>query len=472
VVAKHSDALREMREALVLARDEGDEEEEVEILLGLALLSSDRQKRGERQAYFQEAEKKADKLKTVAAKVIYLRTQAAVLEEGGDAPGAEGAYTEALGLCSSEPEDEKGNLSTQACIVRSSLVHLLCRQRRVEEARPVLEACEDYARVHGGADELELFQAALEAGIHFSISVGDEEGAISRIGELEAAATSPRLAYRIGGDLVNVANRASHHQAHRAALAASQACVRLARLCDETRLLMGALYNEAAAIMRAGDDQTALGKAEALLDLCRGREDAVELATQHLIAEIRRYSGDSQTAVEFARRALLSAGTNAIDVAFTKLALARALNDNGETEEALRNAKEAWVLAQSGDVPPQGAVEFLDAISSYASQLGAEHDSGAALIALGSLPDEPERSAQRNHAPWLVYPRTASCGNGLSSSCPILIRQGVRVRRRVTRYVKQTVLLSNRFCACGVAFLKLWPKAMTFGGVETLSGCY
>lgn len=391
---KHSEAVKEMTEALAIARAAGDEEEEVEILVGLALLSSERRGRGDRQHYFQEAEKKADKLKSSAAKAIYFRARAASLEEKRDLAGAEQAYRAALHCCRTDPEDEKGNLASQGCIVRSSFVHFLCNQKRLEEARPLLGECEEYAGQNKDAEEGELLQAALEAGIHFSLEAGDEDGAILRIAELEQSSRTSRLANRIGGDLINVANQASHRGAHRAALAAAEASIRLGHRFDESTspgFLVGALYTEAMVIMKAGDHEKALRKAEAILDLCHRPEDSIiKQATHHLIAEIRRCSGDSQTAVDLARLALSAATGRPEDIAFTKLALARALNDNGQTEEALRQAKEAWILARPSRIPAEGVVEFLSQITNYASQLGVEEDVSEALTELGQLPDESD----------------------------------------------------------------------------------
>jgi len=369
---KHSDAIREMTEALTIARDEKNEEEEVEILVALSILSSDQRGRGDKQHYFEQAEKKADKLKASAARAIYFRARASALEKRQDLPGAEEAYKAALRCCA-EPEDEKGNLAVQACVVRSSFVHFLCNEKRIDEARPILAECEEYARQHRETEDGELLQAALGAGIHFSFEAGDEVGAIQRINELEQSATTSRLADRIGGELVNIANRLSHREAHRAALAAAEASVRLGQRAFELspNFLVGALYAEAMVIAKArNDDETALAKAEAILDLCNSPDDApIKYAVQHLVAELRRVSGDSQTAVDLAKKAFSTAKGRPEDIAFSKCALARALNDNGQTEEALKHVKEAWVLAYPADIPPEGAVQILSQITNYASQL-------------------------------------------------------------------------------------------------------
>jgi hypothetical protein len=310
---KDPEAIKEMKEALAIAGADGDEESEVEILVALALsVGRFGFRRGsvDRQHYFRQAERKVGKLKSNAAKVIYLRARAAALEEARDLIGAEEAYRGALECCRTETDDEKGNLARQGCVVRSSFVHFLCNGKRIDEARPLLAESEGYAREHKEVEEGELLKAALEAGIHFSLEAGTEDGAVERITELEQAASTSRLADRIGADLMNIANRASHRNAHRTALVAAEVSVRLGRRCVDhaPRFLIGALYTEAMVIFQAGDDNAALKKAEAILDLCNGAEEAIiKQATQHLIAEIKRRSGDSQAAVDLARRALSAA---------------------------------------------------------------------------------------------------------------------------------------------------------------------
>jgi hypothetical protein len=393
---KRSTAIRVALQALDLARQDEDEEEEVEILIYLAMLSSDRRKLGDRTHYFKEAEKKAHKLTTPVGRVLFLRAKAAIADEGHNTAVAEKHFSEALDICSKEEDDEKGNLATQTCVLKSSYVHFLCTQKRYEEARPLLSTCEEYARSHADAEDSELLQAALEAGIHYSLDTNDEEGAVSRIKELEAAATTMRLADRIGGDLLNIANQASHREMHRAALCAAEASVRLGHRCDDGKspgFLMGALYTEAMVLAKSGreNDAVALTKAQAILGACRGREDeVVRQAASQLIAEIRRTAGDSESAVDLARQALASATGRPENIAFSKSALARALNDNGQTEEAFNEAREAWALLDQASIPPKVALELLAQITNYGSQIGEAAGVQAALDAISLLPESPD----------------------------------------------------------------------------------
>ena len=404
---KISEALKEMTDALATARDDKNEEEEVEILLGLTLLSSDRRHRGDRQHYFQEAEKKAEKLKAPSAQVIFFRAKAAALEEKGDMTGTEDAYKAALAICATKNDDEKGNLATQASIVRSSFVHFLCSAKRHEEARPILATCEAYARNHPDAEEAELLQAALEAGIHFSLDTKDEDGALTRIADLESAATTMQLANRIGGDLINVANQASHREMHRAALCAAQAAIRLGHRCDDGKspsFLAGAFYTEAVVLLNAGHHERALAEAEAVLGLCdRPEDEVIKQAAHHLIAEVRRTAGDSQSAVDIARQALRMATGRPEEVAFAKSAFARALSDNGETEDALTHATGAYELMKGAGVPAAALADVLLQVISYSSALGKSAEASEALHALSSLEAQGQGIADaKERAPQLA----------------------------------------------------------------------
>jgi tetratricopeptide (TPR) repeat protein len=396
---KRSESVKMLKKALDIAKTDGDEGEEVEILSALAL-SVGREgpvrKSGDRQHYLLLAEQKAAKLKSAAAKVIYLRARAAAFEDSGNLAEAEEVYRAAIDCSQTTPDGAKNNLAIQGCVVRSSLVHLLCRLKRFDDARPVLAESEAYARAHKDEADGELLQAALMAGIHLAVDTGSDDDAVQRIGELEQAATTGSRAQRIGGDLVNAANQASHRDSHRVAIAAADAAVRVARRADDRsgNFLVGALYTKAMVTFRGGDDGAALREAEAILDLCKGQDGPViRQAAQQLIAEIKRRAGDSQTAVDLTRRALRVSDGRPENSAFSKLALARALSDNGQTEEALKHASEAWTLLRPVEPPAEVTVDVLRQLANYASQLGAVDLVADALTALDSVPSDTEELA-------------------------------------------------------------------------------
>lgn len=164
------------------------------------------------------------------------------------------------------------------------------------------------------------------------------------------------------------------------------------------------------------NDAFALGgtsRAAQTLDVCHSPEDAtIAQAVQQLIAEIKRHLGDSQSAVDLARRALAAAKGEPEIVAFMKCALGHALNDNGQTEEALKQAQEAWTLVQDAELPTRAASDVLSQIINYASQLGAHETLKDAVATLDKLPDDSEevksdkkRAAARGFANWQLRGR-------------------------------------------------------------------
>lgn len=207
----HSEAVRELEEALALAQVAELAEEEAEVLLALALVSSPRRGSGSRKSYLTRAEKKIETIHAECVKVLYYRTKAAVCEDEQDPRGAEEALRSALQYCEHARDDEQRNLATQACVVRSELIIHLCQQNRHAEATDLVTACDAHARAHPEHEDGELMQAAMSAGIFWALKSNKEDDAIIRIRELEAVATTEQQAGRIGGQtLQHREQRLSH----------------------------------------------------------------------------------------------------------------------------------------------------------------------------------------------------------------------------------------------------------------------
>jgi tetratricopeptide (TPR) repeat protein len=402
---ENSEAVRELEEALALAEVAKLAEEEVEVLLALALVSSPRGGSGNRKSYLTRAEKKIETVDSGFVKVLYYRTKAGVCEDERDLHRAEEALRSALQCCEHGKDDEEKNLATQACVVRSQLIIHLCQQNRHAEATDLVSACDAHARAHPDHEDGELMQAAMSAGILWALKSNKENEAIIRIRELEAVATTEQQAGRIGGQLSNMANNASHMGFHQAALAAAEGAVRLGQKSDDKKgFLVGALYTVAVVTFHAGDHATAKRKAEALLDACQNPRDAIiRQAATHLIAEITRGTGDSQAAVDLVSHALASAVGRPEEVAFTKQALARALSDNGRTEEALGHAIDAYELMKGAGIPAVGLADVLLQIVSYSSVLGRQTEVSNALNALELLEsDKHDVTEIKERAPKLA----------------------------------------------------------------------
>ncbi|MGH9428753.1 MAG: tetratricopeptide repeat protein, partial [Terriglobia bacterium] len=158
-----------------------------------------------------------------------------------------------------------------------------------------------------------------------------------------------------------------------------------------------ALYTVAVVTFHAGEHASAKRKAEALLDACNDPKDAIiKQAANHLIAEIARGAGDSETAVTLASEALALATGPPEEVAFTKQAVARALSDNGQTEEALAHAIEAYELMRDAGLPAIALADVLFQIVSYSSVLGRSSEASEALKALSLLESNSHDPAKAN----------------------------------------------------------------------------
>ncbi len=382
---KLSEGIRELEEALALAQAGEFAQEEVEILLALGLLSSSRRGIGNRRGYLDQAEKKIGEIKDAVVRVLYFRAEAAACHDERNHQSEESALRSALRSCENAKDDEE-YLRVQACVVRSELAILLCNADRHTEATELILACDLHARAHPDSGDGELMQAAMSAGIFWALKSNNEEDAVSRLEELEASAKTANQAGRIASQLQNMANSASRLGFHRAAIVAAEGSLRLAQKSDSKNHLLGALYTVACATFHAGDHATAKRKAESLLDACNDPKDAViKQAANHMIAEIVRGAGDSETAVAFASNALASASGQPEEIAFTKQAVARALSDNGQTEEALVHASEAYELMKAAGVPAPALADVLLQMVSYSSALGMLTRVSEALHALSQL---------------------------------------------------------------------------------------
>ena len=172
---KRSEGIRELEEALALAQTAKLDKEEVEVLLALGLFSSSRRGIGNRRGYLDQVEKKIGNIKDASVQVLHYRTKAAAFQDERNRPGAEKALRSALQCCENAKDEKDNNLETQACIVRSELVILLCEQNRHTDAVELVAACDAHARAHANDEDGELMQAAMSAGILWDIKSGNEE---------------------------------------------------------------------------------------------------------------------------------------------------------------------------------------------------------------------------------------------------------------------------------------------------------
>ena len=231
---KRRKAFEAMEQALAIAETEKLIDLQAEVLIGLSLISSERGGFGDRGHYFQRLQSLHDRITEAPLLVMFYRARGAYLTDKRDLEDAESAYLTAIDLASVPANAE--SCAEQLCVARAEYVHLLCNANRTSEAQEHLRLAEAYAKSNPEKYDHEIFQAALNAGLHWAAKTGDEDAAIERIHALEATASTGYLASRIASQLINAANNLSHLECHEAALVASEAALRLAdRVSSDTR---------------------------------------------------------------------------------------------------------------------------------------------------------------------------------------------------------------------------------------------
>ncbi|MCX7113720.1 MAG: hypothetical protein NTX45_27310 [Proteobacteria bacterium] len=221
---------------------------------------------------------------------------------------------------------------------------------------------------------------------------------IERINALEASVNTAYRASIIGGQLINNANNLSHIELHRAALAASDAALRLTdNMSRDTRIkfLPGVLYTVAMVNFYAGRLEEALQKAKSLVNMAETSETAmIRFSAAQLISVISRQTGNLATAVEKAELALGLAPEIDLSI-MAKLNLAEALNDSGHTERALELVQEVHHLVDGRDnVPMNFKVEIWGLIADFSAQLGNSDSLQLALSKLTECPTDDEKMCE------------------------------------------------------------------------------
>lgn len=396
---KRRQAFEAMEQALAIADTEKIVNLQAEVLISLSLISSARDGLGDKSHYFHRLQSLQNNITVAPVLVMFHRARGSYLEEKRDLQEAESAYVTAIALASVPANAVSCN--EQLCVARSEYVHLLCNANRTSEAEEQLQLAETYAKLNPKILNGEVFQAALNAGLHWAAKTGDEDAAIERINALEASASTGYLALRIAGQLINTANNLSNIKLHRAALVASETALLLADKVpadNRKNFLPGVLYTVAMVNFYAGRLEDALQKANSLVNIAVTPETApIRFAAAQLVSVISRQIGDLATAVDKAEFAHEHAPE--VDSAFiAKMNLAEALADSGQTERALKLAQEAHHLVDGRiNVPIDVQVEILGLIANYSSQLGEKDSLQNAMSKLTEcLPDDGKVSETKN----------------------------------------------------------------------------
>ena len=386
------DVIKLMEEALEISQKHKDLEKEAEICISLAAFSSERRGVGDRIHYLEKAESLLEHVKKDSSTALFYRAKAGSQSEKGE-------YDEALSTLrrglkfSIECKNQTPGLLAQACLIRANIVHHLCETNELVSANKILNECDEYANNHQSDNNGELFYAAVEAGMHLCIVHDDLSGAEARVYSLVSFANTKKQKERIAGDLVNIANQASHQKKYEIAELCACKAVELAKHLQSSKpeLLSGALYTEAAILYQNGQLDTALEKALAVLPLCEGTQDDLTYAVNTLISGIQGKLGNLEKSVKFASAASNKIPKGIDNAVFSKITLAKSLFDVGRVEEALAEQKIAWTLVQNSRAPQIEKMRVLEEVVQYSSQLG---ELAILNSALGELDAFSARQAQ------------------------------------------------------------------------------
>jgi tetratricopeptide (TPR) repeat protein len=367
-------AVEVMRESLAIAQADRSVELEAEVLIGLCLASSRHDGRGDRAHYILQLKPLTDQIRKPILRAMAHRAHAAYLQEQRDYPAEEIHLQAAIQILLANSSDK--NAPAQLCVVRSEYAHLLCRLKRMEEAKNHVELAESYARGNPEEEAGELLDAALGAGMHWAALARDADAVIERVNVLEASTSSAYRAARVSGHLLNITNNLSREGLHSAALAAAEATLRLAHKAPremQEDFLPGALYTVAMVHFHAGNRELAMAKAKSLLALPISSETApIRQAAAQLVSVVARRMGDTSSAVN-AAEAAVGAAADVVGHALAKLNLAESLADHGHIERALESAEDARNLIDGHpNLPARALIDVIGHIAQYAAQLGDE----------------------------------------------------------------------------------------------------
>jgi len=376
-----------------------------ETLATLSLLSSDRAGRGDRRHYLRLLEPLQGQIKDATVLLQTYRAQASMLAESPTRETAEAVYLRALDVATGMENAAKRGMWQS--VVRAEYVHLLCDIGRWQDATSPLRMAEDYARQNPDERDGEVFQLALNAGLHWAAMATDEDGALDRVRALEESASTRRRVMKVAGSLLNAANGLTHNGCHNAALGAAEAALRLSEQWPEDQrrvFLPGVLYAIAMIHHAAGRLEEAREKAQALVSLPGSDEDApIRFAALQLLSVISRDIGDTAEAVE---KGTLAVGlAPEIDSSFmAKMNLAESLADHGQTERALEIALEAQHLVDGRErVPKDVQMRAIANVGRFAAQLGKEEIMHRALAKLTQCAgDDPRLVDRRNQYAELI----------------------------------------------------------------------
>lgn len=363
------EAIALLEEVYHAARAHGLKQEQLEAILNLGFATSARRDFKTIERRLREAEKLISDVEGAWFQIQYKRLKARVLLHNKYPEPAENLLQKAIALGESAGKDK--NIEQVALLARASHIHLLCEQKRANEADEHMVRMRAIIEAPGEDHDLGLIAELLEACIHWAAAKGDREQANIFVKTALERGAGREAAICFGHSLHDCANGARGMKATDIALMCAEAAERLGHVAERPDMAFAAAYTAAAVLIDKEDFHAVRERCLRLLDVAKTlAEPKLRFCLFHLLSLASRQLGDKTTAVEAAETALRDCEGDYTGVCMAKMALAEALRDAGRVREALDHARNALQLSEHADVPPEWVEEDLVLIADCAARLG------------------------------------------------------------------------------------------------------
>lgn len=362
---KESVALLE--EVYHTARSHGLKEEQLEATLNLGFITSQEHDFKAVERRLREANKLLRNVKGAWHHIQYYRLRSKVLRHKKQPSPAEKSLQKAIALSQSSD----ANVAQVGLLARASYIHLLCDQKRPNEADEHLACAREVVEGPQGRHPVAVIAELLEACIHWAISKADTNKVNAYVRIVLRHGAGREAAICIGHALHDCANGARGMKATDAAVICAEAAERLGHVALRPDMAFVAAYTAAAALADKENFYAVRERCVRLLDSAKTlAEPKLGSSLFALLSIACRQLGDKTTAVEAAETALRDSEENSILLYLSKMALAEALRDSGRVKEAMGQARTAFDLSQSCDAPPEWVEQTLTVIADCAARLG------------------------------------------------------------------------------------------------------
>ena len=386
------EAVALMEEVYHAAKSHGLSQLQLEVTMHLGLNESAQHDFKTIERRLREAEKLIKDVKHPWHQIQYYRLKSKVLRYQKHAKPAEKVLQKAIALSDSDDED----VVQVGLLARASYIHLLCDQKRSNEADGHLVYIRSIVEEKEGNYSIALVAELLEACIHWAISKADINHINAFVQIALRQGQGRQEAICISHTLHDCANGARGMKATDAAVICADAAERLGYVAQRPDIACAAAYTAAGALAENEDFRAARERCIRLADASKSLgEPVLRFCIFRLLSQTSRQLGDRTTAVEAAEAALRDTEGDSTALCLSKMTLAEALLDCGRVKEATEHARAAHQSSEHCDLPPEWVEQSLVLIADCAARLGDWATAENCAAQLGKCPSATRRSIER-----------------------------------------------------------------------------